>query len=903
VPLLGTAPNRENHPIWIERLPNLTELRVFRGPGFCAACRDRLQVAPMELLERERCLTELAHWLRSTERGGCVALVAGEAGIGKTVLLQEFKHQQRKARILAGACDALFTPRPLAPLHDIARQTQGALWAAINSGAARDVIFSVALEQLEQQPALVIFEDMHWADEATLDLLKYLGRRVQNTHSMIVLTYRDDEVGPRHPLKHVIGDLPHASVRRMFLAPLSESAVAQLAKRAERPFAGLHSLTGGNPLFVTEVLAAAADTVPSTVSDAVLARALRLPSSGRDIAELVSVVPGKTEHWLLEQAAHMDEAGIEGCLGIGMVRDEDGSLAFRHELARRAIEKSLSQSRLQGLHAKVLAVLTAVPAIPAARLAYHADGARDAEGVLRFAPQAASQAALMGAHREAVSHLQIALRYGGSLPPPDYARLQERLAYEYFLTARYEDALEVTRSLLRTWRAQGDPIKEGGSLCWISRLSWFAGRDAEARQFAANSVATLELLPPGPELSMAYCNQAELDLEIHDADSSIAWAKRSIALAETCGNHEIVCRALNTLGTMRLIMGDSQGWQDLERSLELASAAGSQEHVGRAYMSMGAMAVSRRRYEDATRCLSVGLAYCEARDLDSIGLYMLAYRVRLRFEQGDWHGAGQDAEAVLRHPRATSITRIPTLRILGHLRIRRGDPDANPPLEEARRLGGHARELQRIGTLAAIRAEAAWLADDREGVVREARAAYEMARERQDPRMKGELATWLWRAGELDEHPTDIAEPYASEIAGDWRAAAALWKDLGCPYEEAGVLALYGTEADQRDALAIFDRMGAAPAAQALRQKMRATGVQFVPRGSRSSTRRNPLGLTQREAQILALLSEGMRNSAIAKRLFLSTKTVDRHVSAILTKLGVQSRGEAVAKARGAPSN
>ncbi len=401
---------------------------------------------------------------------------------------------------------------------------------------------------------------------------------------------------------------------------------------------------------------------------------------------------------------------------------------------------------------------------------------------------------------------------------------------------------------------------------------------------------------------MAYCNQAELDLEIHEADSSIAWARRSIALAQACGNHEVVCRALNTLGTMRLIVGDpglarsrAQSRTRLGRRL--------QEQVGRAYMSMGAMAVSRRRYADADRHLAAGLAYCEARDLDSPGLYMLAYRVRLRFEQGDWNDAGKDAEAVLKHPRTTPITRIPTLRMVGHLRIRRGDPDANSPLEEARMLGGHVREPQRIGTLAAIRAEAAWLADDREGVIREAQPAYEMTRNRRDPRMKGELATWLWRAGALDEHPTDIAEPYASEIAGDWRAAARLWKTLGCAYEEASVLALHGEESDKRDALAIFDRMGAAPAAQALRQQMRATGVQCVPRGSRNSTRRNPLGLTQREAQILALVSDGMRNSAIAKRLFLSTKTVDRHVSAILMKLGVQSRGEAVAKARGAAPN
>src|SRR6202044_3894928 len=207
----------------------------------------------------------------------------------------------------------------------IARQTKGALLAAVNSGANRDDIFTAALDELEREKTLVIFEDMHWADEATLDLLKYLGRRVHRTHAMLAVTYRDDEVGQRHPLRYVIGDLPRASVHRMPLSPLSESAVAQLASRAERPSKGLHSLTGGNPLFVTEVLAAGADTVPATVRDAVLARAVRLSPAAREIAELVSVVPGKAEIWLLERAARLSDEGIEGCLSTGMVRFEDGS--------------------------------------------------------------------------------------------------------------------------------------------------------------------------------------------------------------------------------------------------------------------------------------------------------------------------------------------------------------------------------------------------------------------------------------------------------------------------------------------------------------------------------------------------------------------------------------------------
>ena len=137
----------------------------------------------MELLEREQCLADLAQWLGAvTDQGGCVALVGGEAGMGKTALLQEFSKQQRVARVLWGACDALFTPRPLAPLHDIARQTKGALLAAVNAAAKREEIFTAVLDELERSEALVVFEDMHWADEATLDLLKHLGRRIHRGH-------------------------------------------------------------------------------------------------------------------------------------------------------------------------------------------------------------------------------------------------------------------------------------------------------------------------------------------------------------------------------------------------------------------------------------------------------------------------------------------------------------------------------------------------------------------------------------------------------------------------------------------------------------------------------------------------------------------------------------------------
>jgi DNA-binding CsgD family transcriptional regulator/tetratricopeptide (TPR) repeat protein len=852
----------------------------------------------MELLERTQCLAELTDWLRrAIEGAGCIALLGAEAGLGKTALLQEFAKAQTRARVLWGGCDALFAPRPLGPLYDIARQTQGELPATINSKANREAIFAAALDELERTPTLVVFEDLHWADEATLDLLKYLGRRIQHAHAMLVVSYRDDEVGPRHPLRFVMGDLPRATTHRMSLLPLSEPAVAQLARRAGQPAAGLHRVTGGNPFFVTEALAAVADTVPASVRDAVLARAMRLSPEARKVAELACVVPGRTESWLLEQAVQCDEAAVEGCMNIGMVRSTDGALAFRHELARRAFEDSLSQSHRQHLHAKVFAALSVRPHISAARLAHHAAGARNSAAVMQFTPLAAMQASSVGSHREAVSLYEVALLYAQDIAPDERARLYERLSYECYLTGQHERAIEARRAALEVWRASGARMREGDALQWLSRLSWFVERRADANRYGAEAVSTLESLPHGPELARAYSACAQLDMESHELESGISWAQRAIALAEPCAEKEILCDALGMLGTIRLIAGDASGWADLERALRMALDCELQEQVASTYTDLSAMAVSWRQYDKASHWFSEGLAYCEKHDLDGLRRYMLMYRARKNFEQGDWPAASEDAEAVLRDPLATPITRIPALRTLAHIRIRRGDPQAEAALEEAWALGGAVQELQRIGTLAAIRAEAAWLAGDREGVQKAVGPAYELVCQRRDPRMKGELASWLWRVGALQDQPTEIADPYAQEISGDWRAAARAWKGLDCPYEYACLLAWHGIETEQREALEILERLGAAPAAQVLRKRMRAEGVRAVPRGSRVSTRSNRLGLTRREAEILALVSQGMRNSAIAKRLFVSTRTVDRHVSAILSKLGVRSRGEAVAMA------
>jgi len=395
----------------------------------------------VDLLERDQCFRELSLLLRTAMTGqGRIVLVSGEAGIGKTALAEQFFRQQgQAARRLWGACDALFTPRSLGPLYDIAAQTQGALSTLLQRETPRPVLFAACLDELQHGgPTVVVIEDVHWADEATLDLIKFLGRRIAHLPVLVLLTYRDDELGRHHPLRTVLGDLPSTVVARLRLLPLSEQAVTRLARQAkerQRSAQQLYAITGGNPFFVTEVLSSDTPDVPLTVRDAVLARVARLSPAARTLLEFASVIPIRTERWLLEEALEAVPTALEECLSSGMLTIGQTTVAFRHELARLAVESTLSPLRTQALHAQVLRSLLTrgEESSQAARLVHHATGAHDETLVARYAPLAARHAAAQGAHREAAAHYATALVYADKLPLEQRAALLEGRSYECFL--------------------------------------------------------------------------------------------------------------------------------------------------------------------------------------------------------------------------------------------------------------------------------------------------------------------------------------------------------------------------------------------------------------------------------------------------------------------------------------
>lgn len=871
-------------------------------------------------LERDAFLNELNAAYTSAAGGqGTVVLVSGEAGIGKTTLVERFVARVGQtdsgARTLWGACDALFTPRALGPLLDMARQTQGPLRELVRSGVDRERLFAGLLDELTRtsSPTVAVFEDVHWADEATLDLLKFVARRIRRTRGLLVLTFRDDEVDATHPLRRVLGELPANAVRRLRLPPLSATAVAHLAAAAGRAAADLHGATGGNPFYVTEVLATTGGDIPASVRDAVLARAAQLSSAASAVLDVVSIVPGRTERWLLDRVleahaqssahaqsnAHAQSSAsgaVEEGVSAGLLRATRDAVSFRHELARRAWEDSIEAGRAAELHALVLRALERSPDGEAGllpRLVYHAARSGDAATVLRLAPAAAREAAAMGAHREAAAHLAGALEHAGATAPAQRAELLDAWSYEVHLGGRIADAVRAREEALALWREIGDRRREGDTLRFLSRLAWFEGRREDAATYAAEAVGVLEPLGPSHELAMAYSTRAQLHILAEERHLAPEWGDRAVAMAEALDDPEALVHALTNAACLE--PGASREMQ--ARATRLAQQHGLHEHALRAFTWLICDAVTEQDYALAEGYLAEALDYAEARDIDAFAFYLRGWRARIRTEQGRLQEAADDALDVLRREGIPTVVRLPALTALATVQTRRGEPGAQELLDEALERALATGELQRIAPAAVARAEAAWLHDDADAVRTEVMRAWPLAVRADSSWDVGRLAAWLRRARALDEVPADAPGPFAAELSGRWREAADAWQQRGCPYEQALALA-EGDEPAQRQALAILDGIDAKPAAARVRSELLRAGARGLPRGPRASTRANPANLTNRQLDVLALLEEGLSNREIGKRLFISTRTVDHHVAALLRKLNVDSRTGAARAAR-----
>lgn len=849
------------------------------------------------LVERDRELVDLTHLVRQAATGaGHVVLVSGEAGIGKSRLVEAMRARMpANGRMLVGRCDDLVTARTLGPFRDIVEGVSADLAAELESGTDRDRLLTALLADLQHRdrPTLLAVEDIHWADEATLDVLRYLARRIGQLPAVLMLTYRDDELPVGPSLQHLLVAAGGSDrCRRMPLSRLSAAAVRELAVESSLDPEQLYEVTAGSPFFVSELLASGSiGDVPPTVADSVQDRLRRLPAAGRAAVQQLAVIPSAIDRWLVDEIIPGGLPTLAEAEEAGLLEVTPHRVSFRHELARRAVADALSGVRRAELNRVVLTALIGHPGSDVAHMVHHASAAGDREAILRFAPIAARDAAVSGAHREAGTHYRAALEYAGELTRDEHARLLEGYAVEAYIVGDGAEAVSAQLAAIELRRSLGDQLAVGQGLSWLARMQWWDGDRQAAERTAAEAIAVLGRLGPSRELARAYSHQSQLDVLAHKAAEAQLGAERAVAMARAMDDQATVAHALTTLGASRWQLGEPGATELLHEALRIALETGATEDACRTYVYLAWDLIDNFGASDAEPYVAAGLELAER--TEQFGWLDMLYIIRgtALAARGAWAEAAHAAGLALG---SRAHFRCPALTVLGRVKARTGDPDAAGVLSSALELSHRIGETLWIGYAAAAAAEDAWLRGDLQAIPDIATGPYEEARRL---RIRSswpwpELAFWLTKAGQVVE-PPDIDSPYTLLMAGRWQEAAQRWGAAGYRYESALALSESPDPADQLAALDVLHALGARPLAQLVRRRLRQSGVSSVPRGPTISTRANPQGLTARQYEVLQLLSAGVSDAEIAERLVISVRTASNHVTAVLSKLGVHSRVEA----------
>jgi DNA-binding CsgD family transcriptional regulator/tetratricopeptide (TPR) repeat protein len=849
----------------------------------------------VELLERDAALAALVEARAAAARGnGRVVWVSGEPGIGKTSLVRRFLDDLGSgARVLLGTCDDLAIPRPLGPFRDIAGDVSDVLAAALAAGAAPHDIQDLLVAELERrpQPTVLMLEDVHWADDATLDAIMMLGRRIAALPAVLIATYRAGEVPPGHPLHAALGVVPPESSVALELLPLSPAAVAELAGEDGDE---LYAVTGGNPFYVTELLASReAHDLPPSVANAILARVSRLGADARRLVELVSVVPNRVPAGLLDAAMPGWVEAAEEPERRQLLEADGAHVHFRHELARNAVLSSIPAVARRRLHAEVLEALLAADADPA-EVVHHAESAGATDVVSEYALIAARRAAAFESNREAYSHYRRASDFTEELDELDRADLLEELATAAYLVGRLDNAFEAIQGAIAIHRRLGDRAALGRCVRVLSRFHWFAGDGAPAREKALEAITILEPLGESIELARAYSGVSQLAMLADEGTQALSWGESALELATKLGDDSTRAHALVNIGCAKVQM-DADDTGPLLEAHAVADAAGEREDATRALGNLGFVQLSWARPAPALAYARRALAYAQQHEVHTYVSYGTTALAWLRLREGDW----EEAERITRGEveRGMSIVQLLAQTVLAELAVRRGDPDAPERLAELALHADRAGEPQRIVPVIELMAETALT----NGEPIPAERFEELANLIRAPdglrgRYALRLAAWAAVAGLEIELDQPVSGPYAAMLARDWSGAAAAFSELDWVYDRALMLSLLDDEAALVEAMEIARRLGAEPLTRRLTVRMRELGMR-VPKGPRRTTRENAAGLTARQLEVVELIVEGLTNAEIAERLVVSQRTAEHHVAAVLTKLGATTRREAARRA------
>ena len=843
------------------------------------------------MLERDNDLEVLASALAGVaSSGGKVVLVRGEAGIGKTTLVREFFERHGDgATFLFGFCDDLLTPQPLGPFWDIAREEMS-LGEVLENGDRRAVMEAV-LDLLSRRlrPTVLVVEDTQWADEATLDVIKYLGRRIAATGGLLVLTYRDGEVDFDHPLRRVIGELAPQNLERIHLDTLSAEAVASMID-TNIELDEVLALTDGNPLFVTEVAASGVEGVPSSVRDAVLARAGKLSLRARSLLDLVSVIPGESERSLMDIIVEPTHEQMAECARQGLLHVGDKTVSFHHELSRRAVESALSAPDRRRLNRQVLTEL-GEHADPS-RLVHHAREAGDVEGIIEFAPRAARAAMATESYREASAQFRALEPYEDRIAAPDRAAIFDDWVRSEFHVDNVE-SFDILARAIDLHRATGDDRALARALAFAVRVNEINGRPEAAEACVAEAVAILEAYPPSADLAFALSQHAWLFDMRGDHVRATELADQAISVGEESGDELSVIHALNTKGAATYSRGDPVGLSLLDEARRSANRAGYPFEEARALLNMTTVVLEQRELGLASDMFQQTSDTAARHQILAMEMHAQAQYADVLMWKGDWATAEDTATEL---GETVVLAHMVAGRVLGRLQARQGRPEARTTIDNNWTQWEAAGQQANLVGAAASQAEHMWLTGKKDPArIARFREILDQGVPIGPSWIFGDLAFWLWKLGAVTDAPIGIAEPYRLVMEGKTAEAAAIWEAKGVPYERAVAL-MHGDQTARLEALKVFVELGATAAEAKLRKALRDDGV-VVPRGKGRDTVRHAAGLTARRAEVLQLLDEDLSNSEIAERLFVSPRTIQNHVAAVLEKLHSSTRTEAVSRA------
>jgi DNA-binding CsgD family transcriptional regulator/tetratricopeptide (TPR) repeat protein len=875
----------------------------------------------MQLAERDKELDSLAALVESaTSQRGQLVLVAGEAGIGKSALLEAFVTQsQPHTKTLWGYCDDLTTPRPFGPIFDLAAGLGDRISALMREGVSGADLFPEILSAISTLPAgsVLIIEDVHWADHATIDLLRYLARRMVTLRAMIILTFRPDELTESHAITLLLNNLPANVTTRLDLVPLTPAGVAQLQHESGVIVEGLFEATGGNPFFVSEILAQppkAGRQLPTSVRDAVVTRLSRLDEPQQRLLQALSIVPEPVHLEWIEAVlgASMKEVCGQCIEKRQLVISPDQRVRFRHELARICTLSTLSAQQQDDYHRRYLDYHYSIGGSESlSLLVHHAHALADGHKVLQTAPVAAVAAASIGAHNEAAAFLACAREYVDLAGALQAAQIHEDWAYEAGLVLQMgDDVLEARHQAIALWRDLGRLDKVGLNLRWLWRLHWYRGETDKAKAAANEAISTLESIPPSKELGMAYSMQSQVYFLNSINDAAIQWAQRALAIASQFDDVETRVHAMTNIATTRLLSGDHSARPMMEEALALAHAHGLHEHAARVYTNYSEYAILVRDWELAERITTEGLAFDAKHNLDSWTYYLVGRQAQMRLDQGRLEEARTIARGALAIDRLTAVMRVPALTSLAYAHSRLGLADAPLLLADALKLALDLKEPQNIIPARFGLIEHYALSNNLDAARRELEALALGDPDTFSPWDSAQVRIWGQRLGFATSNAFGQAPTLAQacELTSDAVGAAALHEEMGTPMEVIFV-ALFApaTQAGKllTRAAAISDEIGASAGSNAIRRRAEAVDLAHLlprqKRGPYKAVRNHPLGLSAKEIEVLSLMIGGANNPEIAAKVNRSRRTIEHHVSAILAKMGVANRLEAILRTLSEP--